>query len=394
MLKILHILPNNKFSPVEIFDKTSSDNRYLCPIGEGETIRYLDTNRVEAVSVNDVTQLLKNPDCDMVVFHSLPVHWYRWVLTIPENVLVTWVVWGVEMYTGDGNYPPLCNLDLYKPITKLWMDKVTADPLKTQMAHLWSGIFKSKSVAIRKTERELLKTQCAAYQNRVFARLDYVAPIFFNEMELLAKIPNFRAELLPFQYSKWHRDDEYESPDFSESTWILLGNSFDPTNNTLDVLQLLKDRKIPNKVYMPMAYGELGYNEVCRAKATKLGLDYTIQDTMIPYDEYYRVQQNCRVAVFAHIRQQASDNIHMSLLRGSKVYMYKDSVGYQYYKQAGFIVFSIEEDLTNENIAQLLTPAERAHNRKLVLDTVSVESSIEHLQAALTKIEKKIANAN
>lgn len=393
-MKILHILPNNKFSPVEIFDKTSSDNRYLCPIGEGETIRYLDTNRVEAVSVNDVTQLLKNPDCDMVVFHSLPVHWYRWVLTIPENVLVTWVVWGFEMYTGDGNYPPLCNLDLYKPLTKSWMDEITADPWSMQVAHMISGIFKPHVVAERNAKKDLLKTQCLQYQMEVMARLDYVAPIFSNEMDLLAKIPNFKAQMLPFQYSKWHRDDEYESPDFSESSWILLGNSFDPTNNTLDVLQLLKERKIPNKVYMPMAYGEMGYNEVCRAKATRLGLDYTIQDTMIPYDEYYRVQQNCRVAVFAHIRQQASDNIHMSLLRGSKVYMYKDSVGYQYYKQAGFIVFSIEDDLTNENIVQLLTPAERAHNRKLVLDTVSVESSIEHLQAALTKIEKKIANAN
>ena len=67
--------------------------------------------------------------------------------------------------------------------------------------------------------------------------------------------------------------------------------------------------------------------------------------------------------------------------------MYSESVGYQYYKQTGFYIYNIENDLTAENIADLLDEEQIAHNRKLVLDTVSIEGVTKRVDKFLKDIE-------
>ena len=57
------------------------------------------------------------------------------------------------------------------------------------------------------------------------------------------------------------------------------------------------------------------------------------------------------------------------------------------YKQTGFYIYNIQKDLTSENIADLLDEEQIMHNRKLVLDTVSIEGVTKRVDKFLKDIE-------
>lgn len=388
MLSIVHILPNDKFSPINIFDGTESKNTYYCVVDEGEDVAYLDKNRVHAITLKDLFEVCKTIDADIAIFHALPKSSYCLVLTLPARVKVVWALWGYDMYYGSETYRPIYEMTLYKPLTQKWNNRLNQKSLFGQFTHsIMRLVHHTQYKAKEEAKRQALH-RAAEYQNRVLDRIDYCAPIFINEMDLLSKNPHFHAQYFPLQYSRWHVDDDFGSTKYLEKTsYIQLGNSADMAGNMLDVLALLKKRGITNTVYLPMAYGDEGYKNAVSDFINEHKMDAIVQDKIIPYDEYYRILQNCRVAIYGHLRQQASDSIHMSLLRGNKVFMYRDSIGYQYYKQAGFYIYNIENDLTSESIAELLTNEQIAHNRRLVLETVSIEEVTKRVDKSLKEIE-------
>lgn len=388
MLSIVHILPNDKFSPINIFDGTESKNTYYCVVGEGSDIAYLDKNRVQSITHEKLLETCKTLEVDMIIFHSLTSQWYNLVLALPTSVKVVWALWGYDMYYANRPYRPIYEMQLFKPRTYRWQSKQDKKPLIKRISHCIKRILYYSSYKQKQRANIEVAQNTQNIQNRVLERIDYCAPIFINEMELLAKNKHFHAQYFPLQYSRWHVNDDFGSVDYLEkATYIQLGNSADTAGNMLDVLALLKKRRITNTVYLPMAYGDEEYKNAVSDFISEHKMDAIIQDKMIPYEEYYQILQNCRVAIYGHLRQQASDSIHMSLLRGNKVFMYRDSVGYQYYKRAGFYIYDVESDLTAENIAELLTEEQIAHNRKLVLETVSVEEVTKRVDKSLKEIE-------
>ena len=388
MLSIVHILPNDKFSPINIFDGTDSNNTYYCIVDEGVEIAYLDKNRVHAITYKQLLNVCLTMNSHIVILHSLPTSFYGLVLALPAKVKVVWALWGYDMYYGSELYRPIYEMSLYKPLTQKWYNSLYTRPLFRQFTHSFKRIIQYSQFKAKEEAKKQAQIQATEIQNRVLDRIDYCAPIFVNEMDLLAQNPHFRAHYFPFQYSRWHVDDDFGSVDYLEkATFIQLGNSADTAGNMLDVLALLRKREITNTVYLPMAYGDEEYKNAVSDFIDKHKMNAIVQDKMIPYDEYYHILQNCRVAIYGHLRQQASDSIHMSLLRGNKVFMYSESVGYQYYKQTGFYIYNIENDLTAENIADLLDEEQIAHNRKLVLDTVSIEGVTKRVDKFLKDIE-------
>ena len=388
MMTIVHILPNDKFSPINIFNGTESRNTYYCEVGEGGDIAYLDKSRVQAITHGELLEICKKMEVDMVIFHSLTSQWYDLVLAVPASVKVVWALWGYDMYYANNPYRPIYEMTLFKPLTYRWQNKQEQKPMIKRISHCIKRMIHYSQYKTQKEANKQAKHRAKELQNRVLDKIDYCAPIFINEMKLLAKHPHFHAQYFPLQYSRWHVDDDFGSVDYLEkATYIQLGNSADTAGNMLDVLALLKKRGITNTVYLPMAYGDEEYKNAVSDFISEHKMDAIIQDKMIPYEEYYQILQNCRVAIYGHLRQQASDSIHMSLLRGNKVFMYRDSVGYQYYKRAGFYIYDVESDLTAENIAELLTEEQIAHNRKLVLETVSVEEVTKRVDKSLKEIE-------
>ena len=77
----------------------------------------------------------------------------------------------------------------------------------------------------------------------------------------------------------------------------------------------------------------------------------------------------------------------MSCLRqGSKVFFFKDSMVYKYLKNQGIKVFTIEDDLTQENIDTPLTIEEIKCNQKVYLNVRTYDEMISKINIILKEM--------
>lgn len=377
-MKNLHIILNDKFDPSPIFDATSSENEYVCAIWDkNEPIPYLNTDVVKGMVHEDIKKLIMEGNYDNVFFHPLPEEWYAFVEAVPEDKKVIWCLWGYELYNNPYLTKYISNLmPIYLPLTMPWLEKPSRG-----LRRLYRYMMQKKKEFDICIDRNRF---C-----RIISRIDYVAPIFQNEMEILNGIKGFRAKYFPFQYTRWSMHDEFGWKTESEDKYILVGNSGHPLNNHLQILSQLKERGITDyTIYMPTAYANenIRYIEHLKETLKDNQFKYILQKSMMPYDEYQKIMSKCSIVIIGSIRQHASDTIHMNLLQGAKVFLYEQSVAYKFLKSEGIRVFSIEKDLTLNNIKESMTKEDRLSNRKKVLELVSKERTIERLRLALDEM--------
>lgn len=140
-----------------------------------------------------------------------------------------------------------------------------------------------------------------------------------------------------------------------ETINIQIGNSADPSNNHIDVLNQLKKYSNENiKIYVPLSYGSKEYSE----KVIKVGNEIFKEKFIpfvdfFPFDKYLEFLASVDVAIFAHKRQQAMGNIISLLGLGKKVYMRSDITPWNLFKEKDIKVYDINEfnlELIDENI--------------------------------------------
>lgn len=400
MLKIAHFLFDTKFMPINIFERTKSVNQYFLVKDSKRDIDNEYLHYLKIINRNEMGEICLDSDFDVYIFHSLSYTEYDNVLSIPQNKIVVWFLFGYEIYSGQGLCPPICDITLYKRLTgKFFIDLKVKDkdrykytkfrywlqskfPVKRWKDRFNSFIEKENVENSRRVENLLL-------QKKTLNRINYFAPIIYSEYEYMIENKFFKAKYFPFQYSHWSIKSKYNQID-ENSNMILLGNSAYPLNNHLDVIKVLSDNKIKNQLYVPMAYGDCQYKRIVKDWLSYYKLNYIIQDDFISFEEYSNILRKCRVAIFGHIRQQASDNIFMCLIQGSKLFFYKDSMMYKFLKENDFIIFTIEDDLNTYEINKCLSDTEKEINLRKTLDYVSVESTLKRTKIVLEQIERSI----
>jgi len=123
---------------------------------------------------------------------------------------------------------------------------------------------------------------------------------------------------------------------------IQIGNSADPTNNQIEVLEKLKKYKNENiKVYAPLSYSvDQSYAEAVISKGKEI-----FEDRFIPilnfmqFKEYLDFLGNIDIAIFAHKRQQAMGNIITLLGLGKKIYIRTNITSWQFFKDIDVRLF-------------------------------------------------------
>lgn len=114
---------------------------------------------------------------------------------------------------------------------------------------------------------------------------------------------------------------------------ILIGNSATVTMRHIDVLNRLKIYKNNDiRVFIPLSYGDLSYGKSVEKYAKEVFGNKVIilKDFMNPND-YMNMISYMDIAIFNNIRQQASQNIEMAAYLGSKVFINRNSVMWDYY---------------------------------------------------------------
>ena len=103
-------------------------------------------------------------------------------------------------------------------------------------------------------------------------------------------------------------------------------------------------------------------------------------EDFIPKEEYFRIIDQCGVAIFGHVRQQAVGNISHMLLKGKKVFLYKDSIIYKSFTSLNYKLFSLEDDLNPSIFQSSLPIVDQMSNFQLIKDRNNYSTYIENLQ--------------
>ena len=130
-----------------------------------------------------------------------------------------------------------------------------------------------------------------------------------------------------------------------DSINIQLGNSADPENNHLEIIEKLKLYKSENiKIYVPLSYGDKLYaNKVITEGKRIFGKNFIPMLEFLPLDEYQVFLNNIDIAIFAHSRQQAMGNIITLLSLGKKIYLRNNITTWKLLREQGIQVFDINK---------------------------------------------------
>lgn len=126
---------------------------------------------------------------------------------------------------------------------------------------------------------------------------------------------------------------------------IQLGNSADPSNNHIQVLQqLIKYKDEDIKLFVPLSYGEKGYAKEVITKGKELFADKFIPLTeFMLFEKYLEFMSKIDIAIFAHKRQQAMGNTISLLGFGKKVYLDTQTAQFNFLNNHDISVFNVEE---------------------------------------------------
>jgi len=328
----------------------------------------------------EYTSYFSNPEIDVILFYSLPYHYYYLFDYIDDRKFVIWWAWGYDIYYKQGKFPPLIPLDeMYMPLTKQYMlnhqktslsDKIhyAIPKIKYPLKWIIRNVF---GVAINLPQKS---------QKEIIARIDaFYAPLDIEYDLMKDSQPTFRAIRNP----RMHRKKDYELVLKTVPGNVLINHSLTYTDNHLDVFEYLRDVKIDmeRKYILPVSYGLDGFNENPEnlINVSCLNESQTIWLTkVLSLEEYNKVMDSSTHAIYGTLRQQALGNILRCFLKGIKVFMFEKSILYKDLKKKGYKIFTIEKDLTSESLSTCLSESEAMHNFDLYAKRFSQSTILQY----------------
>ena len=145
---------------------------------------------------------------------------------------------------------------------------------------------------------------------------------------------------------------------------IIIGHSARLTGNHIEIFKTLSMIPINNKIFIPLAHGDADYKYDVQKNALEyFGNRVEFLEEELNMQAYFDRISGPGFAVFNFTMQEGLGNILFLLWNGSKVFLRPESSAYQQFKAWGLIVFSVESDLTEFNLSQLLDNASANANR-------------------------------
>lgn len=332
MKRILHCVLDEKFidSTIYVCDTILTEYTHTFAVFSNTTninFKYIKNgDRVNCWLSSDFIKYV-NEQYDIVIIHSLAsVPFYK-IHQLSRNIKVVWIAWGYDIYTFPHPEFPFVEINLYRKLTKKLINLTIKSYLQRKHG-LFHTIYEWNKI------------------KRNISRIDYFSGIIPEEYDLMCRNSFFKAKRVQWHYTLMQNKTQEKLS--CNSNNILIGNSADPSNNHADIMYAIKDiLSLNSKVIMPLSYG--GTPDY---KRNIINLGYQLFEErfipildFMPIDEYSYLISSCRNVIMGHERQQAIGNINMSLRIGCRVFLYKSSMNYKYYKSLGFKIFAIEDEL-------------------------------------------------
>lgn len=356
--KVLHCVIDEKFidGAVSLFECEKSWVNYFV-FFTSKTItsfNYIKCNKVDVCSLeqfNDVTA-----DKEIIILHSFNCIPYDYIANIGSEKKVVWLSWGYDIYNENG---PIVKISMLQPLTSRIV--TTLSTFREKISFLKKDIY----------FRYYKSNKC----KKALSRIDYYSGVFPYEYDLIKKTRSeFRAQPIDFYYGStdFFIPNEINEVIEPKHNAILVGNSADSMNNHLDVFDYIRNSKSFDDydIICPLSYaGTQNYIDKINEKGyDNFGSHYMPLLGYLPFDEYSRLVSTPKVAIYFHERQQASDNVFLQLWNGAVVFMSETSLMFQYLRDMGFYIYSLQKDMGK---VTTIDTYKVIHNRKILVNNYS-----------------------
>lgn len=191
-------------------------------------------------------------------------------------------------------------------------------------------------------------------KKQVIKRMGHFITYIKGDYELVKEWYGSRGEYHEcFMYpSNLYKEYDIQSK-IHETINIQIGNSADPTNNHLDILEKLEKYKDENiKIFAPLSYGNMEYAKNVSDKGKEIfGEKFIAMLDFMPFEKYLEFLGEIDIAIFAHKRQQAMGNTITLLGLGKKVYLDSETVQFDFFKKHDVAIFDVNNiDLETLNL--------------------------------------------
>lgn len=192
---------------------------------------------------------------------------------------------------------------------------------------------------------------------------------YYKCIMYLSNIPNYNISKTNFKINTHNK----------EHLFIQVGNSADPSNNHVEILDRIKKNKNENekiKIICPLSYGREEQKEkVIKYGKKTFGKDFVPLTKFMDLKTYNKLQSNIDIAIFNHQRQQAMGNILTLLYLGKKVYIRDDIVTWDFMQENDIKVFSFNN--SNNDLLNEIDTKVAKQNRKKIDSRFNIDIFIE-----------------
>ena len=378
MKRIAHIVSDEKFidSAFNIFNLIENcKNTFYC-LHLKANLEFIKCAEVEIIKTISNEWVAFLDTFDLVIFHSLiELRKKELLARLKETTQVLWIGWGADYYHLMGS-----------SFDNLYLNH-TDDILKLMKVHYRRrkifelGSFKFYQNQIDKFKRFKLNN------TEWISKINFFAPVLKSEYEIVKKNnPNFNAQFLEWNYpinlnTNLHIINK-------KSQVLLVGNSASYYNNHVDALLYLSKFKTSiKKIIAPLNYGGEPFyiNKVVKNGIEIFDDKFFVLIEFYSKDKYYEIIENVSHAIFFSKRQLAMGNIYFLLSNGAKVFLLKQNPAFQFLKEKGFIVFSIDE-ICEKKLTSFLTKEESLANFTLAHDIMAHEKLLKNTRCLINSI--------
>lgn len=300
-----------------------------------------------------ILNICLNKNVDKLVIHGMAPYMYHLIKFLKKHLSfkIFWIYWGYELYQTigydkgykltDNNFNPFNKLSYYS-INK------------------FSKIF-----------RIIIGRYYPKYYKKLFNIVDYFC--FWNKLdyELLQKYYKTNLKYRFFAYGANEKtiSTNNNAPEFSDtqSYKIMINHQASLFGNHRTVFKIIQeiDKNNQYEKIVPLSYGSNGIKEY----VLKIGRHFFKEKfvailNLLPREKYFDLIKTVDVAIFGQRRQEASGNISTLLKNGVKIFLRNDNNLLQFYREKGYIIYSIEDDLKDLNSLKPLTIEEKLHNHQ------------------------------
>ncbi len=337
---------------------SADEHKFIIIHNRNEKLKLMNISEIENVEIIDLRYELDKllyyiEDCSRIFTHYLMDYFCEIVCRFNIEKPIYWICWGGDFY----NY---IDLQMYDNMTGEILHGLGIDINKKINKNNIYYIY--RKTTLRKISKILTNSEIDFNEikekfvtNAKFTIFNYPNPVDFADIEksnkkIISKKYNFKKK---FKYL------------------ILLGNSANPSNNHIEVLNELK--KINSKdfgVIVPLSYGRINsYVDVIIKKGKELLGDKFIPITeYIQSEDYFEILKQVDVAIFNHNRQQARGNIRILLHLGKKVYVKSTITTYAYFNSIGVKLYDASE-IKNRKLDEIVNMRyEDKKNNKIAID--------------------------